>query len=101
MVTAEGSPLVVERSIVKMFQLCHEEDAMGAWFKMPKESRDRVRQVRGDTWDCFVAICAARGIHLTPEPLSSAAGAIPSMFADIEPDLEQFREIVWAEIKQM
>lgn len=85
--------------MLAMLQLCHEEESMGLWSAMTKSNRDQVRHIRRETWGHLESVCAVHDIETSPELLSSAAGEIPFTYSEFQPNLEDFKEIVWAAIQ--
>jgi hypothetical protein len=90
-----------EEVVSVMYDLCQEEDSHGPYSIMPAASKERVQQIRSMLWDHFEILCKHRGIHPTPESLSSSAGCLPSMYGDSGPDLEAFTKIVEEELAMM
>lgn len=96
-----GSAPIFDETVLKMYELCSEEDGMGSYSRMDATSKERVQQIRSELWDHFALLGKLRGLDPTPESLSSSAGCLPSMFSDSEPNLTEFAKIVEEELSMM
>jgi hypothetical protein len=88
-------------TVAAMYALCQEEISLGLYSKMSPISRIRVQAIKRELWDGFEALCKQGGVQPYPESLSSAAGCITSMFADVEPDEEEFGKMLLSEVSMM
>ena len=88
-------------TVAAMYASCKEDVSLGPYSKMTPACRDRSRTITGEFWDGFESLCKQGGVQTYPETLSSAAGCITTMFADVEPDEDQFGKMLLSEISMM
>ena len=92
----------INRINATMYELCQEDINMGFYGKMSPSNKQRSHNIRVELCDHFSSLYKFR--HDTtpyPESLSSSAGCLPSIFADMEPDVESFTEVVFSEVLSM
>jgi len=91
-----------KRIITTMYDLCQEDVNMGFYGKMSPSNKQRSHSIRVELCDHFSSLYQLRhNREPYPESLSSSAGCLPSIFADMEPDMESFTEVVLSEILSM
>ena len=82
----------------RLVVLCHENDDLGLLEQPKAQTRLCMSEIRWEMWDLVEDIYRTSDVSPVPEIVSSCIGALLCSFSDMEPDMEDWLEIVRQEV---